>query len=201
MQEEMKKKLLGFAFIVAALLSVTGCTASSEFMRPATAGVPPAAGEQAQVVFIRPSGYAGAIKTTIVGGHGEFLGDSLAESYFAVSMPPGEHMFIAWAENTAVLRANLAPGKTYYVEVSPKMGAWSARMHLMALKPGSENWGELQSWLAASSRLEPDRQAGQSYLAGRQDDVAERLRRANEALTEYTPEELAERTLGPDDGQ
>ena len=184
-----------------ALLAGTGCSASSDFMRPAAPGVGAAAPEQAQVVFIRPSGFASAIKTTILGSHGEFLGDSLPESYFAVSMPPGEHVFIAWAENTAALRANLEAGKTYYVEVSPKMGAWSARMHLLAIKPGAPSWAELDRWLASTSRLEPDQGAGQAYLAERQDDVKERLRRAQEALTEYEPNELAERTLAPGDGK
>ena len=49
--------------------------------------------------------------------------------------------------------------------------------------------------------MEPVEKAGQYYLATRQEDTAERIRRAQEILTKYDAEELAERTLSPGDGQ
>ena len=180
---------------------LAGCSASSDYMHPV--GPPQLApkADTATVVFIRPSGYAAGIATTILDDKGRFLGDSLAETYFVSEVPAGEHVFIAWAENTAALKAQLAPGKVYYVEVSPKMGALSARVHLLALTSRSESWGELQSWLADSQPMRTDEKAGQAYLAERAEDVQERIARAKDALTEYDAEELAERTLRPEDGQ
>lgn len=195
------KRNFAARWLALAVVVATGCSASSEYMHPAAAGVTAPSAAEARVVFIRPSGYAGGMKTTILDGHGQFLGDSLPESYFTVGLPAGEHVFIAWAENTAALRAKLSAGKTYYVEVAPKMGVLSARMHLLALKPGSENWGGLRGWLNDSAAMQADRRAGQAYLASRSEDVQERLKRAREVLGEYTPEELGERTLAPQDGQ
>lgn len=180
---------------------LTGCSASSDYMREVAHPQPPTGNPQAAtVVFIRPSSFASSLATTILDGRGRFLGDALPSSYFVVQMPPGEHLFISWAENTASLKANLAPGLVYYVEVAPTMGAFSARVHLRAVKPSTENWAELPEWLEESTQYEPDEAAGQAYLTSRQEDVTERIRRGNEILTEYDPEEMAERTLNPGDG-
>jgi hypothetical protein len=182
-------------------LALAGC-ASSEYMHE----VPPgraiaAAPDRATVVFVRPSGFGFAIKTTILDEHGGFVGESLPQSQFAVSLPPGKHLFIAWAENTGALQADLAPGKTYYVEVSPKMGALSARVHLLAIAPRTKSWEKLSEWLRESKAYDPDQTAGQAYLASRQGDVQERLRRANDAIASYDASELADRTLNPGDGR
>ena len=193
---------LGLALcLMAMLLCSAACTASSDYMHEVHAPQAlRATPDSAVVVFIRPSGYARAMGSTILDGHGRFLGDSLPETYFAVRVPPGEHIFIAWAENTAALRASLAPGRTYYVEVAPKMGALSARMQLLAVTPRAESWGELRAWMGESKQTVPDEASGQAYLTSRREDVAERLHRAQEILREYDAEELAERTLTPGDG-
>ncbi|WP_394821829.1 hypothetical protein [Pendulispora albinea] len=188
-----------FPFILL-LLTLTGCSASSDYMRP---GVPLAAptNDAATVVFIRPSGYAGGQLMTVLDTQGRFLGDSLAETYFAVKMAPGEHEFLVWGENTGALRATLASGKTYYVEVSTKLGWLSARVHLLALTPRHRNWKELRAWLQESKPMVPDEARGQAYLKSRHEDVQERIRRAREILTKYDADELADRTILPQDGQ
>jgi hypothetical protein len=189
------------ACLLVTLLFSAGCTASSDYMREAHAPQAlRATPDSAVVVFVRPSGFARGMRSTILDGRGRFLGDSLPETYFAVRVPPGEHIFIAWAENTAALRASLAPGRTYYIEVAPKMGALSARMHLLAITPRAESWGELRTWMDESKQTIPDEPSGQAYLASRSEDVAERLRRAAEILEEYDAGELADRTLAPADG-
>jgi hypothetical protein len=187
--------------LILASAILVGCTATSDYMMEAHApdALKPTA-EAATVVFVRPSSYARGMRSTILDGHGRFLGDSLPESYFAVKVPPGEHLFIAWAENTAALRATLAPGKTYYIEVAPKLGAFSARMQLLAVTPRSENWKEVRQWVAESKQLLVNEAGGQAYLRERQEDVQERIKRAGEILHEYDPRELEERTLRPEDG-
>lgn len=184
-----------------ALASLTGCVATSDFMYPAKSPEIAKRPDAATVIFVRPSAFAAAIKTTIFDGHGRFLGESLPSSYFAVNVPPGDHVFVAWAENTAALRATLAPGRKYYIEVATKLGALSARCHLLALTPRSESWAKVPLWLAESAQLVPDEIAGQSYLRSRPDELEERLRRAQEALTRYSAAELEARTLRPQDGQ
>lgn len=188
-----------FTLVIAT--SAMGCSATSKYMTPA--GHAPIAGapDAATVVFVRPSGYAGNIRATILDNKGRFLGDSLPSSYFAVKVPPGEHVFISWAENTGALRANLAAGKIYFIEVAPKMGALSARVHLLAITPRSSSWKKLDEWMSESHAYVPDEPRGQGYLTSRDRDVAERIRRGNEALGSYTRDEISERTLTPEDGR
>lgn len=191
--------LLGFTACLA--IASTGCTASSKYMLQAPKGPIERSAEMATVVFVRPSSYASAMRTTILDARGRFLGDSLGSSYFAVKVPPGEHVFIAWAENTAALRATLAPQRVYFVEVSSKMGAFSARMHLLAIAPRKKSWQKVDKWLAESDAYTVDEAAGQAYLRGRAEDTSERIERAKETLTKYDASELDDRTLTANDGR
>jgi hypothetical protein len=190
------------ALAIAVATASAGCAATSDHMREVASAEPPAApAGSATVIFVRPSGYAGGIKTTILDEHGGFLGDSLPESQFSVAVPAGKHLFVSWAENTGALQADLAAGKTYYVEVAPRMGAFSARVHLLAVTPRTKSWAKLPEWLRESRHYVPDPRSGQAYLASRQDDVKERLRRAGEAIRGYDADDLALRTLNPGDGR
>ncbi|NUO53821.1 MAG: hypothetical protein HOV80_33670 [Polyangiaceae bacterium] len=180
---------------------VSGCAASSDYMRPLEVPRMPApSSDRATVIFVRPSSFAGSLLVTVLDDKGQFIGDALPSSWFFTSVEPGEHTFISWAENTAALRAKLAPGKLYFVEVDVKLGALSARAHLKALGPKSEAWEERDAWLRDSTQLEVDAPSGQAYLDGRREDVEERIRRAHDALAKYSPAELADRTLAPADG-
>src|SRR4051812_454101 len=101
-----------FVAVLFLALAVTGCTASSKYMRELPPGsAPQPSPEAATVIFVRHSGLGGAIRTTIIDEHGDFVGDSLAHAAFARKYPPGRHLFVAWAENTDVLQADLAAGK------------------------------------------------------------------------------------------
>ena len=190
------------AFVVATLaLAATGCTATSPYMHEVLAPQAPVkAADKATVVFVRPSGFGSGIRVTLLDDKGKFLGDSLPSSHFSRQIDPGKHLFISWAENTDGLQATLEAGKTYFVEVEIKMGALSARSHLKALTSKSEKWPKRDEWLSESKELSVDDKGGQTYLDGRAEDVAERIRRAHEAMTKYDAEELSERTLVATDG-
>jgi hypothetical protein len=191
---------LCFALFVA--LGATGCAATSDYMlevKPPRAVV--ATPGMAMVVFVRPSSWGAAIKTTILDERGAFLGDSLSASHFAVSLPPGPHVFISWAENTAALQATLAQGRIYFVEVAPRPGFLSARAHLLAITPRRETWAKLGDWLAETRQFTPDPAGGERHLQERAEDVTERVRRAQEVLRKYDAEELEARTIRPEDGR
>lgn len=183
-------------------LALAGCSATSPYMQESTTPIvlAPRAGA-ATVVFVRPSSFGAALRATILDGRGRFLGDSLPHSYFAITVPPGEHLFIGCAENTAALRATLAPGRTYYIEVSPRIGSVSPRVELLAVTPKSETYRDLGAWLAESTPLVADERAGQAYWAGRTEETTERVRLAGEAIGAYEEDDLAERTIVPDDGR
>jgi hypothetical protein len=156
--------------------------------------------DAALVVFVRPSKFAYAIAANIIDEQGRFLGDSPAKGHFAAILPPGRHMFVVWAENTDVIDAELAPGKIYFIEVAATMGAWSAQMHLKAIKPTSANFGHRDEWMINTQQYSVAGPGGQENLNKRPDDVRERLRRAQEHLTKYSDAEREARTLRAPDG-
>jgi len=190
------------AILVASLsLWLTGCAPQSKYMRevesPQQLQAPP---NGALVVFIRPSKYAGLIIPTIMDGKGRYLGSAVAGSHFAIRVPPGEHLFISWGENTGVVLARVAAGHIYYVHVEMGMGAITARTHLVPIKPSMEEWQELPEWLADTTRLVPKQAKGQAYLDSKKRSVKDRIARAKDNLTEADPDELLEMTLAPTDG-
>ncbi len=189
-------------FAIAALIAVaTGCAATSPYMKPNASPVGPASADLAQIVFIRPSGFAKGVTITIIDSQGHFIGEATPEGHFAVLVPPGEHTFISWGEGTHSLKANVAAGKTYYVEVSPSMGMWQARFHLKAIKPSTKNWGELGAWLKNTMPHEVLQTQGQAQTVdSRRADADEAIQKGVQRFTEYTPEEANERTLAEADG-
>lgn len=197
----LRLPLRSLLVLLSLLALMSGCTASSPYMSeprlPVANEAPPNA---ALVVFVRPSSYGSGTVITILNDQGAFLGDSVAETQFAVLVAPGRHLFLAWAENTAPLLCDLLPGRVYYVEVSPRMGFFSPRVQLLAITPRSDNWRELGSWLAESTQLIPNMSAGQAYLSERHDAVQKRIRSAREHASDLDDEERDARTLRPEDG-
>jgi hypothetical protein len=175
------------------------CNATSTAMRPighvAVVGAPDAA----TIVFVRPSGWKGEDRTTILDEHGRFLGDSLASSYFAVRVPPGENVFVSCSSNTAALRAIVAPKKIYFVEVSPRLGLFATRFALLAVHPGAPSGKRLDRWMTESAAYVPDEQAGQAMSRAHGNEGC--FRRARAVLDDYSEADLRARTLLPDDGR
>jgi hypothetical protein len=198
--------------LCAFLGAATGCTPSSDVMRePATPHAAKAPPDQALVVFVRPSSFALLAKYEVVdvpqpavkdaAGHvAFFLGESIANSHFAVAVPPGDHVFVAYhgsdpiARNDA-MRATLAPGRTYFVEISPHMGG----VDILAITPRSDSWAKVTAWLQDTKQLVPDRAAGQAQI-DEDDDLPAEVTAAFKHLADDDAEELAERTITPGDG-
>ncbi len=183
-------------------LSSVGCAPHSDFMREAaTPSARHAPVGQALVVFIRPSEYAFLARYQVIDGEGHFLGDALAHTHFAVTLPPGEHVFIAYADNDSVsrsdaMRANLAPGRVYFVELAPKMTG----IDILAITPRSETWADVTTWLADTQELVPNRVAGQAALNEHPDDLHDEIDAGKKHLAEQNAEDLGDRTIVPGDG-
>lgn len=193
-------KLQRIVIIAFLFFSLTACGATSDFMRP-TPGMAKMSQSngKAQIVFVRPSSFAKGILLTIIDSSGNFVGDSQPGSHFAIEVEPGEHVFIGWGEGTHALKANVEGGKTYFVEVAPKMGIWAARFHLLAIKPTTENWADRVEWMAETQTLVVNQAAGQQYHI-RGDRANDPLSKGMEQLNSYNAEELDDRTLSPSDG-
>ena len=190
-----------FAFVVPFALLLAGCDATSELMQPVMPPRPVEPRDDAAiVVFLRPSGYARTDKFTIFDEQGRYVGDSLPTSQFAIVMPPGNHVFIAGGENTAVLKAELGPGRTYYVEVAPRLGFTKPRVHLLAIGRHSQSFEHLRDWMAEAKQYAPLSGPGQAAWSLRKGEVAAMLLEANQNWAKFDTEERQHRTLGIDDG-
>jgi hypothetical protein len=188
---------MGAGFLALAW-AVAGCSGSSPYMRavPATAAIT-APADKASVVFVRPSGLGFLVNFAILDHEGHWIGDSVAQTHFAVNLPAGDYMFVAWAENTAALTATLVGGRTYYVEVTPMMGAISAHVKLEALTARHADWVHLSQWLHDTQRLEP-LPTGAAHIDGAH--ALQRVASARENWQGYSNDEKLQRTLRAEDG-
>ena len=190
------------AAAAAAALALAGCAPHSDYMLdPATPPSHVPTPNRATVIFLRPSAMGLLAKYMIVDSERHFLGDSLAQSKFAVMLPPGEHWFVAYHETDPIARSDamhvtLLPGRIYFVEVAPNL----AGVQLLAISPRHDNWKEVRSWLADTTELIPDVPAGQANLDEDPESVDVEIQNGLGHLQDEDDDGRAERTLLPDDG-
>jgi hypothetical protein len=85
------------------------------------------------VIFMRPSGMGYAVQSSvfkIVNDTPDLVGIVAAKKQVACEVDPGEHLFMVIGESADFMSADLAPDKTYYAYVTPRMGVWKARFSL-----------------------------------------------------------------------
>jgi hypothetical protein len=137
------------------------------------------------VVFVQPSHWGGVFAQAVLDDQGHFVGRPQAATHFAVASPPGPHVFTVWGENTDAIFIDVAPGKTYFVEVSAQPGFWSGpRFQLYAISPRTSTWGKRESWLQSTTQTARDPALG-DYVAEHAGEVPERLKRGREWLEKY----------------
>jgi hypothetical protein len=117
-------------------------------MKKTTLLTEPPAGK-AIVTFARPSAFGGAIQFGLWDGE-TFVGIISSKSLVQCVVEPGEHIFLARAENWSYVKANVAAGKEYYVIGKVFPGVWKARVALDPItQAGLEAPGEkdkIASW-------------------------------------------------------
>jgi hypothetical protein len=135
-------------------LLLTGC---SSMMKPAeNPTVQPSPQDGAQVVFMRSAFMAKAIDASVydvTGGKTQFIGILSNGTKVAYPTSAGRHTFMVVSEAADFLEADLAPGKTYYSMVIPRMGMWKARFSLwpVARDPKAEystQSSDFKDWIA-----------------------------------------------------
>ena len=135
------------------LLSMS-CAGPSAYMKPTETMLSPTK-EKAPVRFMRPSGYGSAAEFNIWDGE-NLIGNSVAKSQFDYLADPGEHLFVAVAENKVFLEADLEAGKTYYIITRVYMGAWKARVAFLSVNKGSEFWDKVKEFENDLNKLQPN---------------------------------------------
>lgn len=126
----MRKPII-LCFLLA-LLALAGC--QSSLMAKTADGIKPYTPdtEKALVIFMRPSGFGGAVQSTVYqyDGAPKFVGIVSSGSKIAYQIEPGMHTFMVMGENVDFLEADLAAGHIYYAEVEPHFGFAKARFSL-----------------------------------------------------------------------
>jgi hypothetical protein len=184
------------------LILILGCArpGSSRYMvRDMNPDPPTAPPGKAMIVFVCEE--AGAQPFTILDDQGRFVGQVPNQGYLQHVTDPGRYRYLLWAENTAALDAEVAAGKTYFVLVDVRMGWWSARGHLLAIKPGSEEWKEIDEWLARTWEWDQDPALARKWEEDKREGIENQIQRGREIWAKYGAEEKAERTLRPEDGR
>lgn len=198
----MKKVLTGFCILMFSLFFFA-CSASSDYMiKTERSDKLKLAPQKSRVVFIRHSSGAFGLAPAIIDENGKYIGEPLPKSYFFSDLNPGEYTFIVWGEGTHSMKANLKPGKTYYVEVTPHIGAWAARFHLDSIKKDSTKWKEKDQWMADIPLYIPDVAQGQSIIDKKgKTGITSTIEKGKMRYAEYSAAEKKEKTLFPEDGE
>ncbi len=110
-------------------ISLFGCAAPNMKLSQPTSTTVTATAEKALIYFIRPQQLGFLINAAVYDGD-EFIGLTPYDQKLPYLASPGEHRFMVVSEAADFMDANVLSGKTYYVEVLPRMGAWRARFSL-----------------------------------------------------------------------
>jgi hypothetical protein len=182
------------------LLLVAGCSSSSRYMVKDETPEPlqPPSGE-ALIAFVRPGGLSATF--TVIDDKGNYIGQIPTDSHVLHATAPAHYRYIVWAENTSVLDADVAAGKTYIVEVAPRMGMWSARAHLLPVKRGGKDWDKAPQWVQETTQWDVDPDLAKQWTEEKRDGIVIQLQRAKEMWAKYDEEDKEKRTMRPDDGR
>ena len=144
------KHLSSLLWLLAITVASSGCITSS-LMKPAVgdaASYTPQ-GNEATIIFMRPSVFGGAIQSTVfdvTSPANLLVGIVSARTKIAYKTSPGEHLFMVVSEAADFLKADLAAGKTYYALVTPRMGLWKARFSLKAIHKDQLGTEDFKDW-------------------------------------------------------
>jgi hypothetical protein len=179
----------------ALLLLAAGCTTTG-YMRDAQPTPPPGPCE-AKVVVYRTAVLGGVDNFPVyeaVDDDGKLLGFTETDCYFEFHCPPGRHFFLTWGEGEAYIDAELAAGKTYYIQAWSKFGVLTSRPGFAPVAPDSEEMRELQKKWPELRCRELDPAAAPSF-------EYEKKRRVRQAREAYEAGRKAATPLPPDEGQ
>lgn len=164
-------RILGL--VVALPLLASGC-GSSSIMTKTERITKPQQG-QALVNFVRPSFFGGAITFGIWDGN-NLVGVLTSGKCIQYQTTPGEHYFLARAENWSCIKADLAPDKHYVIKANIFPGVWKGRVALDPVTEADYKNGQTKDvtkWLTTLEPTMPDPLQRESYVQPRLVEVTE----------------------------
>lgn len=187
-------------------LIFAGC-ASNPMQVSSSQSVQKAMPDESQIVFMRSTFVGSAINASLYDVTDEetkFLGIISNGTKVAYTTTPGKHIFMVVSEAADFMEADFLPGRTYYSIVTPRMGAWKARFSLWPIRnDGSSEYNtesaEFTKWLN-STKLVHNSEESEAWYTNNKDSVKSKQLDYWPVWQQKTPEDLAKRTLNPQDG-
>lgn len=146
----MKAKL-----VIIGLISILmiGCAAPNmKFSVPSKTLIDQPA-DKALVYFIRPSNLGYKINAAVY-DDAEFIGFVPYNQKLPYFAEPGKHLFMVVSEAADFINAELVAGKTYYIEVAPRMGMWRARFSLAPITKADLQTERVKKWISTCRLIE-----------------------------------------------
>ena len=177
--------------LVTGIFLLSGCGASSLMMKVPPLGAPD--NQHAMVTFLRPAVFFGDAIRFGVWDSENFVGILARGSYVQYITKPGEHLFLARAENWSYVKADLEAGKHYFIFTRVFPGGWKARV---AFDPITKDYDLTKAQIdKLLSRLTPT-----AVIPEKFDDYARpRLSQVREAIDDYKAENVKYEVLEADD--
>lgn len=170
-------------------ISLLGACASTPMQTTSLINAPQT--NTALVTFIRPAIFFGDGMSLDIWDGEHFLGALGSGKLIQYEATPGEHLFLANAENWSYASANLLPGKRYFIKATIFPGVISGRVALGAVPKTDERIDTWLSDLKPMSATQADKQTRESE---KKDDV-------NTAIQDFKDGKVTSfATLKPEDG-
>lgn len=180
-----------FRKLILVFLAVTLVGCASPNMRYSVPAEGPVASSsnKALVYFLRPQKMGFAISAAVYDDE-KFIGFIPYGQKLPYLAEPGEHRFMVVSEAADFLAADLAPGKTYYINVTPRMGAWRARFSMAPITKEMLTKPKIQTWIS-NARLIDNKENAQEWASKNAESVWEKrteyLKKWNQKAAEDRP--------------
>lgn len=147
----MKTTIL-FLSLSLCITMLMGCASPNmRYSNIATASVQPD-DSHALVYFIRPKKAGYNAHAAVYDDHA-FIGFVPYSTKLPYVTTPGEHLFMVVSESADFLKADLEAGKTYYIQVVPRLGAWRARFSLAPITKKTLSTAQSREWIEQATEI------------------------------------------------
>lgn len=194
-----------YAVALTSVFLLAGCATGPMQEMPGAMIKAPAQND-AQVVFVRSSMMGSAISSSVydVTAGTQFVGILPNGDKLAYTTTPGKHLFMVIGESADFLEANLTAGKTYYSVVKPRFGAFKSRFSMWPIRNDanadySSKSSDFAGW--QKTTLLSNTPASLAWFQKNQADIESKRAEYFPEWQKNSPEERAQHTLNPEDGQ
>ena len=128
-------KTLRWGFIIIALTTLLGCTATGPLFSTVSSTIPAVPTDKGRIYFYRPDTMLGAAVTSDINLNGRIVGVSVRGSIFYADEAPGKCVVRTSTEVEKELSFILEAGETKYVKTSVSLGFMVGRIQPELVNP------------------------------------------------------------------